>query len=128
MVLDHDNARANVCKQTSGFAADVTKTLQRHFRAFDFDPVATSHFTTGDEDAAAGGFFTAQRTAEMNRFTGNHAGDSGAVIHGVGVHHPRHHFTVGANVRRRDIFLWPNDNADFTGIATSQTFQLAFRQ
>ena len=64
----------------------------------------------------------------MDRFAGDHAGDGGAMVHGVGVHHPRHHFAVGANVRRRNIFLRPDDNADFAGVAASQAFQFTFRQ
>ncbi|MOA20073.1 hypothetical protein D3C78_1404920 [compost metagenome] len=64
----------------------------------------------------------------MNRFAGNHAGDGSAVVHGVGIHHPGHDFGVGADVRCRDIFLWPDDKTDFAGVATGQSFQLAFRQ
>ena len=123
VVLNHHNPRADACEQAGRFAAHVTKTLQRDFGTLDFDTAAASHFATGDEYAAAGGFFTAQRTAEVNRLAGNHAGDGGAVVHGVSIHHPGHHFTVGTNVRRRNIFLRPDDNADLAGITTGQTFQ-----
>ena len=124
MVLNDHNARADACEQAGRFAAHVT--LQRDLRAFDFDTAAAGHFATGDEDAAAGGFFTAQRTAEVNRLAGDHAGDSGAVVHGVSIHHPGHHFTVSTDVRRRNIFLRPDDNADLAGVATGQTFQFTF--
>lgn len=64
----------------------------------------------------------------MDRFAGDHAGDGGAMVHGVGVHHPCHHFAIGADVRRRNIFLRPDNNADFAGVAAGQTFQFTFRQ
>ena len=64
----------------------------------------------------------------MDWLTGDHAGDGGAVVHGVGIHHPGHHFGVGADVRRRNVFLWPDDEADFAGVAAGQSLQFTFRQ
>lgn len=64
----------------------------------------------------------------MDRFAGDHAGDGGAMVHGVSVHHPCHHFAIGADVRRRNIFLRPDNNADFAGVTAGQTLQFTFRQ
>ncbi|MNV46626.1 hypothetical protein D3C71_1384650 [compost metagenome] len=128
MVLDHDYACADADEQTSRFAAHVTKALYRHFGTFKLYAQTFGHFTTGHEHATAGRFFTAQRAAQVDRLTGDNAGDGSAVVHGVGIHHPGHHFGVGADVRCRDVFLWPDDKTDFAGVATGQSFQLAFRQ
>ena len=126
VVLNHHDPRAYFGEQTSGFATDVTKTLQRHFRAFNFNSGTAGDFTAGNKDAATGRFFTSQRTAEVNRLAGHHAGNRGAMVHGIGIHHPRHYFTVGADVRGRNIFLRPDNQTDFAGIAAGQTLQLAF--
>ncbi len=44
----------------------------------------------------------------MDRLTGDDASDRRAMIHGIRIHHPCHHFTVGADIiRRRNIFCGP---------------------
>ena len=126
MILNDHHAGADAGEQAGCFATDVTKALQRDFGAFNFDTGATSHFPAGDKYATPGGLFTAEGAAEVDRFAGDHAGNGGAMVHGVGVHHPCHHFTVGADVRRRNIFLRPDNNADFAGVAAGQTLQFTF--
>ncbi len=128
MILNRHDTGASACKQTRGFAADVTKTLNRNASAFNGDIRPTRGFQPADENAAPRRFFTTQRTAKMDRLTGDDASDRRAMIHGIRIHHPGHHFTVGADIRRRNIFLRPDDNADLAGIAAGQTLQFTFRQ
>ena len=128
MILNSDHACTRTGEQASCFTPHVTKTLHRHASAFNGDVGTARYFQTADEYAATGGFITTQRAAKMDWFTGDHAGHGSAVVHGVSIHHPRHDFPVGTDIRGRNIFLRSDDNADFTGIAAGQTLQFAFRQ
>lgn len=67
MILNNHDTSADASEQAGRFATDVTKALQRHFGAFNFDTGATGNFPAGDKHAASGGFFT---TEEPPRWIG----------------------------------------------------------
>ena len=46
---------------------------------------------------------SAERTAEIERLSGNNGGLSSAHVHAVGIHDPRHDLLVRVHVRRRDV-------------------------
>ena len=48
--------------------------------------------------------------------------------HGVGVHKPRHDLCVGVNIRRRDVFVRPDEGAKLIGIASGEPFQFVARE
>ena len=105
VVPDGDDACADANEQASRFAAHVTETLNRHFGAFDLHAqTATSLPVTNTPRPVA---FSRPGAAEVDWLAGDYAGDGGAVVHGVGVHHPCHHFGVGADVRAGMSFCGP---------------------
>ncbi len=107
MILNNHDTSADASEQAGRFATDVTKALSATLAPSISIPARRATSPAGDKHSASGGFFTTEGAAEVDRFAGDHAGDGGAMVHGVGVHHPCHHFAIGADVRRRNIFCGP---------------------
>ena len=62
------------------------------------------------------------------RLAGDDAGGGAAGVHRVRVHHPGHDLAVGVDVRRRDVALRADDDADLAGVAARHALQLLLRQ
>ena len=81
----------------------------------------------GVEDAAAGGFVAAQRSAQADGLARDHAGNGIALGHAVGVHDPGHGLRVGVDVGRGNVLLRPDERQNRAGVAARHPFQLALR-
>jgi hypothetical protein len=82
----------------------------------------------GDEHAAAGGLDAAERSAQVQRLARDHAGGGAADVHRVGVHHPRHDLRVGIHVRRGNIGVRADDDADLAGVAARDLLEFLQRE
>src|SRR5580698_2206369 len=116
MVLHRHDLRAGFLEEPRRDAADIAETLYRNARAFDRKTDAPRRFATDHEHAAAGRLAAAERAAERNRLAGHDAGRRLALVHRVRVHHPRHDLLVRVDVRRGNIGVRPDDDADFTRV------------
>ncbi len=128
MVLHRDHLRAVLREQLRGHRSDIAESLQGHARAFDLHAEAARRLAADEIDAATGGLLAPQRSAQRHRLAGDHAGDRGADIGRVGIHHPRHHLGVGVDVGRGDVARGTDDDADLAGVAAGEPFQLLARQ
>ncbi len=128
MILHRHHFGAGFGKQACGDTADVTETLDRDPRTLDVHAALGGRFATHHIHAAAGRFVPTQAAAEGNRLAGDDAGGGAADVHREGIHHPRHGLLIGVDVRRRDILVRPDDDADFAGVTARDALQFAFRE
>ena len=89
---------ARSLEQACSDTAYVAKALVRRPVPFDVKAHRISGFACRDVDATASRFTTTKQTAQCDRFAGDDAGRSGADVHRIGVHHPRHDLVVGVDV------------------------------
>ena len=79
----------------------------------------------GDQHAPpAGRLAPAERAAHLDRLAGHDRGDGVALVHGVGVHDPRHHPLVGVDVGRGDVGVGAQGLDDRGGVAPGDALQL----
>ncbi len=128
VVLHRDDLGAGLMEQLGGDAADIAEALHDDARALDFQAQIARGLDADHEHAAAGRLAAAQRAAQRDRLAGDDAGRRAALVHRIGVHHPRHHLFVGVDVRRRDVLVRSDDDVDFAGIAARHAFELGARQ
>ena len=112
-------------KQLARNTAHVAKTLYGNAGALDLKTDVLRGLTAYRVHPAPSGFTPAQRAAQINGFACHHACGGRASIHGVGVHHPRHDLLVGVHIRRGNVFVWPDDDANLAGVAAGHALQLA---
>ena len=124
-VADGDDLRARLAQELRGDAADVAEALYRDGRAFKRHAGILAGLLRDEQDAASGRLEAAAAAADRHRLAGDDAGDGVAVHHAVGVHDPGHDLRVGAHVRRRDVFVRADEDADLGGEASCQALQLA---
>ena len=74
-------------------------------------------------DAAAGGFASANRTAEQHGFAGDDARHRVAHVDGIGVHHPGHRLFVRADVRGHHVHLRADERDHFLRVTAGETFE-----
>ena len=121
-------ARACFGKQLARNTTHVAKTLHGHARFRNVHADMLCCFCADRKHAAAGGFAPAQGAAQIHRFAGDDAGRGGALVHGVGVHHPGHDLLVGIYIGCRNVFVGADDDADLTGVAARDALQFATGQ
>ena len=80
-----------------------------------------------DHHAAAGGLAASARAAHVQRLAGDDGGHGLAHVHGVGVHHPRHHLLVGVDVGSGHVFLRADELDELGGVAAGHALQFAAR-
>src|ERR1700753_496337 len=61
-------------------------------------------------------------------FAGHEAGGRLALVHRVRVHHPRHDLLVRVHVRRGDIGIRSDDDADLAGVAARDALEFTTRE
>jgi hypothetical protein len=66
--------------------------------------------------------------ADIERFAGYDTGLIFALMHGVGIHDPRHDLGVGIDVGRRDIAIRADDVHDHRRVTAGQALELGFAQ
>src|ERR1043166_8439184 len=77
-----------------GNGADVPKSLNGHFGAFESNLQLTRGFTRYDYNSAPCCLDTSFRTADGHRFARNDRRNGMAAVHGVRVHYPGHHLRI----------------------------------
>src|SRR3989304_3339424 len=75
--------------------------------------------------AAARRLAGAAAAADAGRLARDDAGHGVAVVHAVGIHDPGHDAGVRAHVRRRDVAIRAEEDADLGGVAAGEALQLA---
>ena len=80
-----------------------------------------------DHHAAAGRLAPPQRAAHLDRLAGDHRGHGMALVHGVGVHDPRHHPLVGIHVGGRYVGIGAQRLDDAGGVPAGHPLQLGHR-
>ena len=128
VVLHRDDQRTGLAEQFGRCRADIAETLHRHLGAVQIQADAACRLAPGDEHTAPGRLDPAHAAAQVDGLAGDHAGRGGAGVHRIGVHHPCHHLRVGVDIRRQNVLLRPNDDADLAGVAPRQPLQLLARQ
>src|SRR5262245_2295539 len=111
---DGDDLRAEFGDQLGSDGADVAETLDGDGRFREIETRVLRGFTRRDHHAAAGGFASSERAAELNGLAGDDGGFGVADVHAVGVHDPRHDLIVGVHVRRGYVLFW-TDGIDDLG-------------
>ena len=128
-VADGDDGRALLADQPGRDRAGVAEALDG-----DASPCARSSLRwRGRLDDAVDGapgrrLVAALGAAEGDRLAGDHAGHRVADVHRVGVHDPGHRLAVRVHVRRGDVPLGPDDDADLGRVAAGQALELAQRE
>ncbi len=79
-------------------------------------------------DAAPGRFAPAERAAGAHRLAGDDLGHRAALMHGIGVHEPRHHLLVGAHVGRHHVDVRADERDQLLHVAPRHHLQLAPRE
>ena len=108
-----------------GHAADVAEHLGRSpcCRWWQADRLARPVHQV--RDAPPGRLPPPLGAAERHGLAGDDLADRVALVHGVGVHEPRHHLLVGAHVRRHDVRLRTDERDHLLHVAAGHRLQLA---
>ena len=111
-----------------GEAADIAEALHDRGGTRRRQPDALHRAVRQIGDAAAGGLAPALGAAGRDRLAGDDLGDGAALVHGIGVHEPRHHLLVGAHVGRHHVGVRTDERDHLLHVAARQVLQLVPRQ
>ena len=125
VVLHDHNLRAGLGEQLGRHAAHVAEALDGNACLGDVHADALGSLGAHGEDASAGGLATTERSTEVHRLAGDHAGGGGAFVHGIGVHHPRHHLFVGVDVGGGNVLGGADDDPDLAGVAPGHALKFS---
>src|SRR5258708_6111677 len=75
--------------------------------------------------AAAGGLVPTLAPADRQRLAGDHSGSAVSDLHRIGIHHPRHHLSIGVDIGGGDVAVRSDQNRQLAGKAPSHPLQLA---
>ena len=115
-------------QQMRGDGAGVAEALHHNPGALHGNSEVSATAQRGEIDAAPGRFVPSQGSAQADRFAGHDPVHRIALIHAVRVHDPGHDLRSRVHVRRRNVFLRPDQRQNRRRIAAGQPFQLAHRQ
>src|SRR5438128_6272734 len=111
--------------QVGGVRAHVSEALHNHARGLAIQSQLPDGLVAHHQDAAAGSFAAAARSADIDGFARDHGRHGLAHVHGVGVHDPRHGLFVGVDVGRGHIFFRTDKLEQFGGVAAGHALQFA---
>ena len=123
-VADRDHLAAGLGQQLGRGVTHVADALDRHGRIFGTDAKMLQRGQRGQHAATPGGFRAAFRAADTQRLAGHDRRHRMAGLHADRVHHPGHDLGVGIDVRRGDIAVGTDHDADLAGVAPRQVFEL----
>ena len=127
-VADRDDRGALVPDEPGGDRAGVAEALDRDPGRLQVEAAVGGRLDDAVHGAAGGRLVAALGAAQGDRLAGDHARDGVPDVHRVGVHDPGHRLGVGVHVRRRDVLLRADDDADLGGVAPGQPLELLERQ
>jgi hypothetical protein len=128
VVLQRNDLRSLRREEPRGRFADVAEALDGDARAVDRDSEPAHRFARDFHHAAAGRVAPAQASAHRHGFPGDDAEHRAPHSHGIGVHDPRHHLLVGADVGGGNIAVGAEQQRDLAGVASREALELRARQ
>ncbi len=115
---------AHVGSKGGEVAADVAEALDGDGGALEVHLQGLGGLADAERDAAAGGLLAPLGAADVHGLAGDDGGDGVALVHGVGVHEPRHGLGVGVDVGGGDVDLLADDDLDLGEVAAGEALQL----
>ena len=128
MVAHPDQAGAALGQCLGRIAADIAEALDDHRGAGNRQLQPLQRPPDEMRDAEAGRLAPAFDAAHADRLAGDDLGHRLALVHGVGVHEPRHDLFVGAEIRRHDVRLRPDEGDHLLHVAARDGLQFARRE
>ena len=123
-VADGDDLAAHLGQQLGRDPADVPEALDDDAEAFEVGAGPARPLAHHQADAAAGRLVAPERAADQDRLAGDHGIDGVTLVHRDRVHDPGHDLRVGVHIRRGDISIGADQNADLGREAASEALQL----
>src|SRR5437868_1441929 len=103
MIAYADDTGAEFMKESRCVASHVAKALDDNARVPRRDIQYAKGAFSQKDDPSAGRFAAAQCSAAGEWFAGYNFPDSASLVHGIGVHEPRHNLFIGAHVWGHDV-------------------------
>ncbi len=124
VIAESDDTKAGFVEEFCRVRADVAESLDRDPRVDRLAAQPHEHLVRQDADPAPGRFFAPWQPVQFDRFAGD-AGGAVAVILGVLIHEPAHHFGIGSHVGGRNVGIGSDDVVDIVDEAACDQLQLA---
>ena len=127
-VAHRDDVEPCLGKQASGGLADLAVALHRDGRRLVVYVQVLEGLQGQISGSAAGRLDSAFRASHVDRLARHRGRDRVALVHGNGVHDPRHDLRAGAHIRRGDVLFRADEDRDLGRVAPGQVLELVLAQ
>src|SRR5712692_5179493 len=96
--------------------ASISEALDTHTSTLQWHSNTLRGLSSNKQDTCSGRIVTTLTTTYRKRFACDYSGYRVAFMHGIRVHDPPHHLSIGVNIRRWNVAMRPNDDRNLCRI------------
>ncbi len=124
-IADGGDFHALLVHQERAYGAYIAEALHDHGQVFHVLAILFAPGFQCEEEAAAGGFVSAERTAGDERLAGDDAGLPFAGESRIFISNPRHDLAIGIHIGSRHVLVRSDDGVNFANIAAGEARQFS---
>src|SRR5579859_943325 len=117
-----DNLAALVMEETCGNPTRIAIALNTHARTLERHPHPAGCAPGHKEHTSRGSVIATLAAPNGERLASDYSRNGEPPVHGIGIHHPRHHLRVGIDIWCGNVTMRTNNNGYFSRITTGQAF------
>ena len=109
-------------------STNITETLNNNFSPAKIHSNRLSCFLSRDNNTSTSRFNSPKRTTQIHWLSGHTSRNGVTLLHGNGIHDPRHNLAIGTNVWCWDIRSFTQNDANFGRISSGELLNFAQTQ